>query len=283
MTAPVVNPVLDQAAGPAPSIDLSSTQRVPFGRLVAVELRKMWDTRAGLWLLAITGALLLLALGLTLLVVALNDDVRLSAIEFSQIMTIPVSLLVPVLAITSITSEWSQRTGLVSFTLEPHRLRVVWAKLVTVVILALATIVLAIIFGAIGTMLSAAITGNEAVWNIDAGPFAWTIFNQLAYFMMAFAFGLVFLSTPTSIAVYYVVALLLPFMVYGTLYAFFEWAQDVIPWIDLGFAMTPYMNQGPGIPETSSTTLMQVIVTVLIWVVLPFALGLRRVSKAELK
>jgi hypothetical protein len=116
----------------------------------------------------------------------------------------------------------------VSFTLEPHRLRVVWAKLVTVVILALATIVLAIIFGAIGTMLSAAITGNEAVWNIDAGPFAWTIFNQLAYFMMAFAFGLVFLSTPTSIAVYYVVALLLPFMVYGTLYAFFEWAQDVI-------------------------------------------------------
>jgi len=274
---------VDQAADHTPTIDLSSTQRVPFGRLVSVELRKMWDTRSGWWLLAITGGLLVLALGLTLLVVALNDDVRLSATEFSQIMTIPVSLLVPVLAITSITSEWSQRTGLVSFTLEPHRMRVVWAKFVTVVILALTTIVLAIIVGAIGTLLSAAITGNDPVWNIEAGPFAWTIFNQLAYFTMAFAFGLVFLSTPTSIAVYYVVALLLPFMVYGTLYAFFEWAQDVIPWIDLGFAMAPYMGQSQGGVETSSTTLMQVIVTVLIWVVIPFAVGLRRVSKAELK
>ena len=271
------------AADPTPTIDISSTPRVPFSRLVSVELRKMWDTRSGFWLLIITGGLLVLALGLTLLVVALNDGVQPSASELAQIMTIPVSLLVPVLAITSITNEWSQRTGLVTFTLEPHRLRVVWAKFVTVVILALATIGLAIIFGAIGTLLSAAITGTDPTWDLEAGQFAWTIFNQLAYFTMAFAFGLVFLSTPTSIAIYYVVALLLPFMVYGTLYAFFEWAQDVIPWIDLGFAMGPYLGQGQAGVETSSTTLMQVIVTVLIWVVLPFALGLRRVAKAELK
>ena len=271
------------AADPTPTIDISSTPRVPFGRLVSVELRKMWDTRAGLWLLALTGGLLVLALGITLLVVALNDDARPSATEFSQIMTIPVSLLVPVLAITGITSEWSQRTGLVSFTLEPHRMRVVWAKFVTVLILAVATIVLAIVFGAIGTLLSAAITGNDPVWNIEAGTFIWTIINQLAYFTMAFAFGLVFLSTPASIAIYYVVAMLLPFMVYGTLYAIFDWAQDVIPWIDLGFAMGPYMGQGQGAVETSSTTLMQVIVTFVAWVVLPFVLGLRRVTRAELK
>lgn len=265
---------------PTPVLDISSTERVPFGRLVSVELRKMYDTRAGFWLLAITGGLLVVALGITLLVVALADDVRISATEFAQIMTVPVSLLVPVLAITSISSEWSQRTGLVTFTLEPHRLRVVGAKLVTVVILALATILLAIIVGAIGTLLAAAITGNDPVWNLEAGPFAWTLFNQLAYFVMAFAFGLVFLSTPTSIALYYVVALLLPFMVYGTLYAFFDWAQNLIPWIDLGFAMSPYMTPDG---DTSTTTLMQVVVAVLIWVVVPFALGLRRVKRAELK
>ena len=271
------------AVDPSPTIDISSTPQVPFGRLVSVELRKMWDTRAGVWLLGVTGGLIVLALGITLLVVALNDDVRITATEFSQIMTVPVSLLVPVLAITSITSEWSQRTGLVSFTLEPHRMRVVWAKFTTVVILALATIVLAVIFGAIGTLLSAGITGDDPGWNIDASPFAWTILNQLAYFTMAFAFGLVFLSTPASIAIYYIVAMLLPFMVYGTLYAIFDWAKDVIPWIDLGFAMGPYMGQGQGGVETSATTLMQVIVTFAIWVVLPFALGLRRVARAELK
>ncbi|MEO5665423.1 MAG: ABC transporter permease [Nocardioides sp.] len=271
-------------AGPSPTIDTSSTPQVPFSRLVSVELRKMWDTRAGFWLLAVTGGLLVLAMGITLLVVALDDDVRVSANAFSQIMTIPVSLLVPVLAITSITSEWSQRTGLVSFTLEPHRMRVVWAKFATVLILALATIALAIVLGAIGTLLSSAITGTDAVWNLEAGTFAWSIFQQMAYFTMAFAFGLVFLSSPASIAIYYVVSLLLPFMVYGTLYAFFDWAKDVIPWIDFGFAVGPYVGQGPDPSvETSATTLLQVIVTFTIWIVLPFVFGLRRVTRAELK
>ena len=43
-----------------PRIDVSGTQQVPFSRLVTVEMRKMGDTRAGLWLLiaivAITAA-----------------------------------------------------------------------------------------------------------------------------------------------------------------------------------------------------------------------------------
>ena len=272
------------AADPSPTIDISSTPQVPFSRLVSVEFRKMWDTRAGFWLLGITGGLLVLAMGITLLVVALDDDVRVSANAFAQIMTIPVSLLVPVLAISSITSEWSQRTGLVSFTLEPHRMRVVWAKYATVLILALATLALAVVLGAVGTLLSAAITGDDPVWNLEAGIFAWSVVQQLAYFTMAFAFGLVFLSTPASIAIYYVVSLLLPFMVYGTLYAFFDWAKDVIPWIDFGFAIGPYVGQSPD-PDavTSATTLMQVIFTFAIWIVLPFLLGLRRVTRAELK
>lgn len=268
------------SADTSPTIDISSTERVPFARLVSVELRKMRDTRAGFWLLVITGVLLLIALGITLLVVALNDEVRLTATEFAQIMTVPVSLLVPVLAITSITSEWSQRTGLVSFTLEPHRMRVVLAKLVTVVILALSTIVLAIVVGAIGNLAGAAINGTDASWNLEAGPFIWTVVNQLAYFLMAFAFGLVFLSTPASIAIYYVVAMLLPFMVYSALYAFFEWAQDLIPYVDLGYAMAPYMTPGQ---ETSGTTLLNVVVAITLWVVIPFVVGMRRVTRAELK
>ena len=33
------------------TLDVSQTARVPFSRLVSVELRKMFDTRAGQWLL----------------------------------------------------------------------------------------------------------------------------------------------------------------------------------------------------------------------------------------
>ena len=45
--------------------------------------------------------------------------------------------LLPVLGIMLVTSEWSQRTAMVTFTLEAHRGRVVTAKLVAGLLLAL--------------------------------------------------------------------------------------------------------------------------------------------------
>ena len=42
---------------------------VPFSRLFKVELRKMFDTRAGFWLMISTGILIALTLLITLLVV----------------------------------------------------------------------------------------------------------------------------------------------------------------------------------------------------------------------
>ena len=50
-----------------PSFDLSQTPRVPLTRLLAVELRKMVDTRAGKWLLAAIGLLTLIVLVIFLL------------------------------------------------------------------------------------------------------------------------------------------------------------------------------------------------------------------------
>ncbi len=260
-------------------IDISRTERVPFRRLVKVELQKMFDTRAGLWLGLVTGLLIVLAMAITLLVAALNDDVAMKASTFSSIMTIPVSLLVPVLAIVVVTSEWGQRTSLVTFTLEADRRRVVLAKLVTVLLLAVATIVLAVAAGAVGNLLSGATTGDPVVWDLEPGIFTWVVVLQMLYFVMAFAFGLVFLNSPGAISVYYIVALLLPAMVYGVLYATFGWAQDLIPWVDLNYAAAPFLNG----EATSGADWMRVLVTALVWVLAPLALGVRRVLKAEVK
>lgn len=273
--------------GPGDVLDISGTARVPFTRLVNVELRKMFDTRAGLWLGIITAGLIGLAMVLVLLVVGLNDDVTMGAQDWVGILTIPVSLLVPVLAIICVTSEWGQRTSLVTFTHEPHRLRVILAKLVTVIILAVGTLVVAAFFGAIGNLLYGAISGNEIVWTIDGSEFAWLLVAQILYFLMAFAIGMVFLSTPGSISVYYIVALLLPFMVYGTLYAIFGWARDVIPWLDMNYAMAPLQGNTES-PDGSTisvtgTTYAQTAVTTLVWVVLPLAIGMWRVRRAEVK
>ena len=38
------------------------------------------------------------------------------------------TIILPMIAILSVTSEWSQRSGLTTFTLVPHRGRVILAK-----------------------------------------------------------------------------------------------------------------------------------------------------------
>ena len=267
--------------GPAPTLDVSQTARVPFSRLVRVEWRKMLDTRGGFWLMIVNGILLVLTVGLVLLVVGLTDDpLDIGADGFSQILTIPLSLLLPVFPILSVTSEWGQRTGLVTFTLEPHRTRVLLAKVASVVLLALATIALALVLGAIGNVVAAAMDGVDPAWDLDLGILALTILSQLLYFLMAYAFGTVFLNTPAAIAVFYVVALLLPLIVYSTLYAIFGWAQDLIPWIDMQYAMAPLLD-----PDDDATFMdgVRIVVTVLIWVVTPLAIGTRRVLANEPK
>ena len=263
----------------APTLDFSGTKEIPFGRLVATELRKMRDTRSGFWLLLTTAGLLALAATITLLVTVLND-LEASAGDIVQVMTIPLSLLLPVLAITSVTSEWSQRTGLVTFTLEPHRMRVMASKLVAVIALAVAAIVIAFLLGALTNVLYGTLSGNGSDWTIDGKVLAWTLVAQVLAFLMAFGFGMVFLSTPAAIAIYYVVALLLPFMVYGPVYGIVSWGPDVVPWLDLGFALRP-LTQGDA--DVEGKVYAQVAVTSLVWVVLPLVIGWVRVRRTELK
>jgi len=270
---------------PPVTLDVSGTPRTPFLRLVQVEWRKMVDTRSGFWLLAITAGLLALAVALVVLVVGLNDF-RVDARGISQIMTIPVSLLLPVFAILTITSEWSQRTALTSFTLEPHRSRVVLAKLAAVATFAFGTIAVAVLMGALTNVLCAAVTGNPVEWNLEASELFWLVVQQMLFFAMGFGFGMLLLNTPGAIAIYYVVALLLPFMVWGALYAIFDWAQDVLPWVDLGFAITPLSTGADplGRPiEVEAIHYAQTAFTALVWVGVPVALGMWRILRAEVK
>src|SRR5690606_11356088 len=108
----------------------------------------------------------------------------------AEIMAIPVSLLVPVFAILTVSSEWSQRTHLTTFTLQPNRARVLAAKFVAVTLLALATIVAAVAFGALGNVIYGIITPHDVVWNVPVSDLLWTVASQLVFFWMAFALAM---------------------------------------------------------------------------------------------
>ena len=123
-------------------------RRPGIGRLATVELRKMADTRAGFWLLLTIG---LLSAGISAIVVIWGEagDQNLAGM-FGDAIEIT-SLLLPILGILSVTSEWSQRTGLATFSLVPERERVIAAKIVGAVAL---TVI------AVAACLLAAVVGN---------------------------------------------------------------------------------------------------------------------------
>ena len=99
---------------------------IPFRTVLGVELRKMFDTRSGFWLMIGIVAAGLLA---TTAVVLFASDDGLTYDNFAGAIGVPMTILLPVVAILSVTGEWSQRAGLTTFTLVPHRGRVIRAKL----------------------------------------------------------------------------------------------------------------------------------------------------------
>ena len=99
--------------------------RIPLLRLVRVELRKMFDTRSGFWLMASIGISALLA---TAAVIVFAPDADQTYASFGSAVGMPMAVILPIVAILSVTSEWSQRSGLTTFTLVPSRGRVMAAK-----------------------------------------------------------------------------------------------------------------------------------------------------------
>lgn len=119
--------------------------RPSFARLTAVELRKTVDTTSGRWMLAVFIALSLLAL-----IVSLHRDAASISIAddaWYQPLTV-LRQLIPVLGILALTSEWTRRTALTTFTLTPQRWRVLAAKLVAALVLTIAAVAVVAALGA---------------------------------------------------------------------------------------------------------------------------------------
>lgn len=270
-------------SAPAIAID---TQRpgVPFGRLVKVELRKMTDTRAGRTLVIVTAALMVLTVAILLLVAAKNDDFDATASDFAGVLQFVSLLIVPVFAIMITTSEWNQRTHLTTFTLEPQRSRIITAKLVAVLVFSVATLVLAVAAGAIGNAATS-LFDFDPVWNFGLDDLAWSLFLQLALILSAFALGLALLNTAAAVAVFYVSAIMLRFIVYPILFGVMDSFLDIAPYLDVffGFAVAQGGEDLDGGDISGLARFAPMIVSTLLWVVVPGVIGWLRANRSELK
>ena len=247
---------------------------IPMTRLATVELRKMFDTRAGFWLMASVGIVAVLA---TAAVILWAPDQAITQETFASAIGVPLSIVLPMIAILSITSEYSQRTGLTTYTLVPWRGRVISAKVLVTIAIGVVSMFVALAIGALGNLLGSAINGLDPVWDIGVQTFSYILLANILSMLMGFMLGVLFRSSAAAIVGYFVYSFVLP-VAFGTLAAFQEWFRDLQPWVDVNFAITRLF-------EGSLTTenWQQLGVTSLVWLWIPLALGLRAVLRAEVK
>jgi ABC-2 type transport system permease protein len=247
---------------------------VPTSRLVGLELRKMFDTRSGFWLMA---SIVITALVATGAIILFAPDEEIAYGSFGAAVGMPMAIVLPMVAILAVTSEWSQRSGLTTFTLVPHRQRVIGAKAVAAVIVGVVSMGIAFAVGALGNLVGAAIVGVDPVWDMSASELANVVLANVLGMMIGFMLGVLIRSSAGAIVAYFVYSLVLPGLA-SLLAASQEWFRDLQPWVDFNFAQTTLYDNVP-----TGEQWAQLGTSGLIWLVAPLAVGLALVMRSEVK
>lgn len=255
-------------ARPRPTASRTAPPAVPFGRLTLVELRKQLDTRAGVWLL---GVIVLLNAGLIALVLFTGEPEFRTWQELTMASSLAQMLLLPLIGIMAATGEWSQRTALTTFTLEPRRTRVNAAKIVSAVALGLAVMVAALLAGAIFNVIGMVALDGDGSWAMEWSLLGGMLLSLLLLVGQGVAFGLALLSTPIAIVAY----LALP-TVWTVLTMLVSALQGPAEWLSLDSAMGPLMEG-----DMTATAWAQLGTSALVWIGVPLAVGLWRTARRD--
>src|SRR5664279_1439369 len=254
---------------PSTSASLAGTRTkhrgIPLSRVVTTELRKMLDTRSGFWLMASIGILALLA---TAAVILFAPDKELTYNSFVAAIGIPMTLVLPMIAILSVTGEWSQRSGLTTFTLIPHRGRVIAAKAIACVGVAVVTIPLAFGIGALGNLVGTAIAGVDPVWDLTIPNLLAIVLANVLGMLFGFTLGVLIRNSVGALVAYFVYQFLLPTLAL-ILAASQDWFRNLQPWVDFDYAQSALFN---GALTTQQWT--HLAITGTVWLVIPMTIGL---------
>lgn len=240
-------------------------RRPSLARLTRVELRKMVDTRSGFWLQLSVLALIVLVVVITL--IAGHEDNW----TFRNILgnaLVPAGILLPVVGILLVSSEWSQRTALVSFALVPERPRLIAAKLLAGVVLGLIATAFAAVVAALGTAVASPDIAH--VWTFPIGLVGQDVLYLVASMTIGVAFGAAIQASAPAIVLYFA----LPTAI-GALSSIRS-ISGTVEWF--GSGSLEWLTQN----VLSGHEWAQVLVTLALWMALPLAIGTWRVTTRDL-
>lgn len=236
--------------------------------LTRVELRKSHDTRAGRWLLIVIGLAVLAVVALSLFV----EDAPKTFTDHFTFTQLPVSILLPVLGILLVTSEWSQRTAMTTFTLVPRRSRVLVAKVLAATVLALLGVLAAALASALATLLTPVVTDLDSDWGISGALVGQVAAVQVVSVLAGVAFGMLLLSSALAIVLYFVLPTVFTLLV--NLVSALDWVRD---WLDLSTTSMPLFEG-----DVDAQGWLQFGTSVALWVLLPMTLGWLRIQRSEI-
>lgn len=188
------------------------------------------------------------------------------------ISTLPLFIILPVLGTMAATAEWSQRTGLTTFTLEPRRGRVLAAKLLAAAILGLIVVAATMAAAAAFTLLWGAL-GNDMVWSLAGISLVGAAAIMVLFVIQGSAMGFAFLNTPAAI----IAAIVAP-TIWTIMANSIPALIDLAPWTDFTAAVGPIVGGSP-----TGDDWAHLASTSGIWVLLPLAFGIYRVMRSEVK
>jgi ABC-2 type transport system permease protein len=239
-------------------------------RLTTVELRKMTDTRAGRWLLAVAG---LIAAAIVVVVLSVGEPAEITMYGLFGPTLFPLSVFLPILGILAVTAEWTHRTALTTFTMVPVRSRVAGAKLAASVVLGLLAVAVSLTMAAVGNLLGAAVADGDGSWQLTGADLGKGVLFLLVNMLMGVGFGMLLMNAAFAIVLVFVLPTL-----WSVLTELVHAVEKPAQWLDIS------VTSGLLIDDTTTMHAgdwAKLGVSVAAWVVLPLALGLVRLLRRE--
>ena len=135
----------------------------------------------------------------------------------------------------------------------------------------------AFVIGALGNVSGSAVAGVDPVWDLPAVDLLTIALANVLGMLVGFMLGVVVRGSAGALVAYFLYQFLLPTLAL-VLAAKQEWFHELQPWVDFDFATGALLDG-----SVSAQQWVHLAVTGLIWLVVPLAVGLRLVVRAEVK
>jgi hypothetical protein len=131
--------------------------------------------------------------------------------------------------------------------------------------------------GAIGNIVGTGLKGVDTTWDLSVTELLYIVGADLIGMMIGFMLGVLMRNSPGAIVSYFSYWFVVPTLS-GLLAANQDWFDKAQPWVDFSFNQNRMYDGG-----FSAEDWAQLAVTGAVWLLLPLAIGLWRVVRAEVK